>query len=202
MKKQYWVNIVIIIFSLFAFIGCKTLPDENQITNAAIDLAEAKLSQGQLKQAITVYTNALQQVDNEKLYYNKLLLLIEDKNYEEADILATIAFQKYPTFLKFLKARIQIYLEQKEYDKALEIADQILNISPFDDDAITTILQIFKELDRNQELFNRAKSFYEMGYINNEILTILSQNDSAYEGIKTYYLEKENSDSGSDTNPD
>jgi len=190
LKKQYWANIVFIIFSMIFLLGCKSLPDENQITNAAIDLAEAKLSQGQLIDAIDVYTNALEEIENEKLYYNKLLLLIENKNYEEADSLALFAFEKYPTFLKFYKARIQIYLNQKNYKKAIEIADQILELSPFDDDAINIILKLLKEEDKSQELFLRAKEFYEKGYINEQILTILSENDSSYDGVMTYFLEK------------
>jgi len=182
--------------------GCKTLTDENQITNASIALAEAKLSQGQLKQAIEVYTNSLNEIENEKLYYNKLLLLIEDKDYEEADKLAIFAFEKYPYFLKFMKARIQIYLNQNNYNKAIEIADQILDLSPFDDDAINIIFKILKDENKDQEIFLRSKKLFNQGYINGEILTILSQNDSSYTGIKTYYLEKENSNNSSDTNPD
>lgn len=202
MKKQYWVKLLILIFFLFLCLGCKTLLDENQITSASIDLAEAKLSQGQLKQAISVYTDTLEIIENEKLFYNKLLLLIEDKNYEEADKFAILAFQKYPYFLKFLKARIQINLDQNNYEEAIKIANQILDLSAFDDDAISIILKVLKDQNQNQELFLRAKEFYEKGYINDEILSILSQNDTSYLGIESYYLEKENSNSSTDKNPD
>jgi len=111
--------------------------------------------QRQHEKAIEIF-NQILEIDpsSEKAFAGKIESLRELRRFPEAENLVKEALAKLPKNIELLLQWGNLYFDRKQYEKVIEIVNQIFEIDPFNEDAFGWKIASLRELRRFPEAEN------------------------------------------------
>lgn len=177
MKKQYWVNILILILISVLSVSCSTTKVQetidNEVVATAIKLAQAKANLGQFEESQKVYETAVNHTVDYRLVYNWALSCAMLNDYSNAISLCRQARELYPDHLEFLDAEIEYRTITGDTEGLKANCIEYLKIKP--NDAIKEKLMLLYLNDNElAEAYILALSFWYDNNYNTNALEVLN----------------------------
>ena len=178
MKKQYWVEILILLLSLCLISACSTVTETNlseQAVKTAIDSANEYVALGQYDLALEVYNSALEEVLDYRLIYNKALVLAYMGQYKEAAFVCEEGFKMYDYILAFKTAQAYYYNLAGATEKACSAYLEILQLNPYDTTTRSKLVDLYKDLNLYEQALEQVNIMWEQGYKTSSNLSLIKE---------------------------
>lgn len=147
--------------------------DHDQIVKSAIDLAQTYVASQDYDKAIAVYTKALSQADDYRLYYNYALALSQNGQNTLAATICDNAFERYPYIIDLKKAQAIYYRLDGDFEKSNESYLRILELDPYDRDTRLVLIRQYEEANEIQKAYEMALVMWNQGYKDKTTIEIL-----------------------------
>ena len=119
----------------------KILEKSPKFSEASVGLAQIRIGQGKLEEAMAMVNSALSSGNTGEANYVKALVLYASRMYSDALEQVETALRNTPNNPKYTLARAQINIEMLDFTRALDDANSVLNKNP---DSIAARLIIAK----------------------------------------------------------
>jgi tetratricopeptide (TPR) repeat protein len=108
----------------------KILTKSPKFTEASVGLAQIRIGQGKLEEAMSMVNAALAAGSTGEANYVKSLILFANRMYSDALEQIESALRNNPTNPKYILARAQINIEMLDFTRAIDDASAVLNKNP------------------------------------------------------------------------
>ena len=108
----------------------KILAKSPKFTEASVGLAQIRIGQGKLEEAMNMVNAALSAGNTGEANYVKGLILYANRMYSDALEQIESALRNSPTNPKYILARAQINIEMLDFTRAIDDASAVLNKNP------------------------------------------------------------------------
>lgn len=174
MKRLFWVeSLVLVVVMLICSCRSTAGTDHDQIVKSAIDLAQTYVASQDYDKAIAVYTKALSQADDYRLYYNYALALSQNGQNTLAATICDNAFERYPYIIDLKKAQAIYYRLDGDIEKSNESYLRILELDPYDRDTRLVLIRQYEEANEIQKAYEMALVMWNQGYKDKTTIEIL-----------------------------
>lgn len=157
--------------------GCATAEstddDRTQIAKASIELADEYFDRGMYDEALWVYDRALDEVDDNRLLYNKALVLIQMERFDDALAVLEKGTVDFPHVLLFRTTQAQLYSRQGNTDAARGIYIEVLGMNPYDVGTRKEFIALLVEDGDLDAAHEQALILWNQGYRTKENLGLL-----------------------------
>ncbi len=178
MKKQYLVEIFILLSIIFILTGCSTISKADvseQFIKTTIDSANDYISKGEYDLALEVYNTALQTVSDYRLIYNKAIVLAYLGQYSTAIKTCQEGFEQYNYIIAFKTAQAYYYSLDSNKEKACETYLEVLDLNPYDTTTRSTLISLYKELGLYNQALEQALIMWNQGYKTSSNLSLIKE---------------------------
>lgn len=178
MKKQYLVDIFILLSVIFILPGCSTVSKTDiseQFIKTTIDSANDYISKGEYDLALEVYNSALKSISDYRLIYNKSIVLAYMGNYAEAAEICKKGFEEYNYIISFKTAQAYYYTLESNNEKACEVYLEILDLNPYDTTTRNNLISAYKELGMYEQALEQAYIMWNQGYKTSNNLSLIKE---------------------------
>lgn len=159
--------------------SCKTVREESvkQVVATTIQLAEAKVEQGNLDEAIEIYARANEEVLDYRLIYNEAAVHAKNADYETASELCLYGYRQFPEQTAFLTALASYQSLNGQIEDAKATFEEYFNVSNED---VSTKLKYCTFCVKNgyiQDAYDMAISLWDHKDYSAELVNILYEID-------------------------
>ncbi|MCQ2397776.1 MAG: tetratricopeptide repeat protein [Sphaerochaetaceae bacterium] len=166
LKKNFSCVLIIVLVTIF-FVSCDTLRENRaNVADAAINLAQRYIDDGNFNAAANVYKQAKEKTDDYRISYNLALVLAQAKRYDEALKECEYAMKKYPEQKDevFMKSYAEYLRLAGETEKAADVYRQLIDRFPDDDDTAIRInyINFLFECNMDKKAYDEALYLWQI----------------------------------------
>ncbi|MBP5470440.1 MAG: tetratricopeptide repeat protein, partial [Candidatus Riflebacteria bacterium] len=160
-------------------------------SDASVGLAQIKMEQGKLEEAMNMVNNAISKGNKGEANYVKALLLMENKMSNEALEEVEEAISVSPANVKYRVAKSKILIKMFEYSRGIDEASAILRSSPDSVPAMLVIAEAFALTSATTEATAQIEEVEKRGDFadTHRIKGIIAKADGKEDVAKTEYEE-------------